>query len=286
MKKLLSVLILVSAILALNGCGEKVSIDSGRVAKQLTTNGLESSIRRAGVFRLDSCVLTACPRFVILDAFENTKSIESKYYISKSKLDLTMVLDIQYAVKEDNDSINTVFGRVKSVPINGTRQSIITTEQVYMTYIKPTIIDTTRSALNDYDIDTIMDNLSDVRTYVEKAIIASYEDTPIIIKSVTFSLVSFPKVIVSKREEAASVEAEKITKLKRIEADMEVLKTKRLFDIENAQIAVEADAIVSKSMDEKMATWLMLQAMQTCASRESGDCHIDIHPSLLPILRK
>ncbi|RKZ94633.1 MAG: hypothetical protein DRQ46_09660 [Gammaproteobacteria bacterium] len=275
-------IISILAILVLSGCGDKVTVDSGRVAKQLGTNGLEAAIRRAGAFRLDSCITTACPRFVVLDVFENTQTIASKYYISASKLNLELEVDIQYAVKEDDTSINKVYKRVKSVPVAGERKSIITTEQVFNTYIKPVSIGTIRTALNHYDIDNIMDNLSEVQIYVEKAFKEKLKDEPVIIKSLTFSLVSYPKVIVERREEEASVDAEKATKLKRLAADLIVLKERRKLDLEHARVAVEADKIISDSMDEHMATWLMLEAIQACAERTVGNCNIDIHPALLP----
>ena len=272
------------AMLILSGCGDKVTVDSGRVAKQLGTNGLEDGIRRAGAFRLDSCVTTACPRFVVLDVFENTQTISSKYYISSSKLNLELDVDIQYAVKEDDASINKVYKRVKSVPVNGERKSIISTEQVFSTYVKPVSIGTIRTALNHYNIDQIMDNLSEVQIYVENAFKEKLKSEPVIIKSLTFSLVSYPKVIVERREEEASVDAEKATKLKRLEADLIVAKEERKLQIEHAKNAVEADKIISDSMDEDMATWLMLEAIQTCAERTTGDCSIDIHPALLPTM--
>lgn len=281
MKKI--ILLMVTSVLMI-GCGDRVTVDSGRVAKQLGINGLEKTIRRSGAFRLDSCVISACPRLVILDVFENTEEISGKFYISKSKLDLTLSLDIQYAVREDDDSINKVYDRVKSVQGTVSRTSVITTEQVFNTYIKPTITDIARSALNNYTIDEIMDNLSAVRKFVELEIKKSYKDSPVIINSVAFSKVSFPEVIVSRREEAASVDAEKITKMKRLEAQLEVAAKQRELDLLRAKNAVAADKIVSKSMDKKMSTWLMLEAIQTCAERETGDCHIDIHPALIPQL--
>lgn len=283
MKKLNLLLIAIVSLLVLSGCGSKVTVESGRVAKQLGTNGLETEIRRAGAFRLDSCITTACPSLVILDVFENTATIESQYYISASKLNLTLHVDIQYAVKEDDASINKVYERVKSVP-NGNRQSAITTEQVFSTYVKPVSIGTIRTALNHYDIDKIMDNLSEVQDYVEVAFKNKLKDTPVVIKSLTFSSVSYPEVIVERREEEASVDAEKATKLKRLEADLIVAKEERKLQIEHAKNAVEADKIISNSMDEDMATWLMLEAIQTCAERTIGDCNIDIHPALLPAM--
>lgn len=33
-----------------------------------------------------------------------------------------------------------------------------------------------------------------------------------------------------------------------------------------------------------MTVWLILEAIQTCADRKTGDCNIDIHPSLIPQL--
>ena len=197
---------------------------------------------------------------------------------------MTLAVDIQYAVKEDDASINKVYKRVKSVPLGGKRQSVITSEQVFKTYVKPISIGTIRTALNHYDIDKIMDNLSEVQIYVEKAFKAKLSDTPVVVKSLTFSQVSYPAVIVERREEEASVDAEKATALKRLEADLIVAEKRRALVLKKAAIAVAADKIVSKSMDKKMQVWLLMDALQTCAERENGDCHIDIHPSLIPQL--
>lgn len=284
MKKLY-VFVIALSVIALTGCGERVRIETGEVAKQLGTNGLEKEIRRSGAFRLDSCLFTACSGLSILEVFETTATIESEYYISASKLDLTLNTDIQYSVKDDNGAINSIYGRVKSIrDTSSNRIYRITTDQVFKTYIKPTIVDTIRTALNKYDIDTIMDNLPEVRNFVEKSVKESVKDLPITINTLTFSKVSWPKIIVTRREEAASVDAEKVTKLKRLDAALVVARKERELQIEKAKIAVEADVIVSKSIDNKMATWLMLEAIQTCAERETGDCNIDIHPALIPHL--
>ena len=270
-------------LLTLSGCGKKVTVESGRVAKELGSTGLEKRIRSAGAFRLDSCILSACSSLVVLEAFENTQKIKSKYYISASKLNLELEVSIVYAVKTDDNSINKVYERVKSVKTES-RGSIITSERIFDTYVNPIGIGNIRTSLNNYNIDEIMDNLSEVNDYVQSEFIKKLENEPVVIKSLTFSFVSYPEVIVSRREEEASVDAEKSTKLKRLEANLIIVKERKKLDIQRATVAVEAARIVSESMDAKMQVWLMLEVLQTCAERTVGDCNIDIHPSLLPRL--
>lgn len=58
-------LLAVAALLA-GGCGDRVTIQPGEVGRQLTINGLEDENRPPGAFRMDSCMITACPKLVRL----------------------------------------------------------------------------------------------------------------------------------------------------------------------------------------------------------------------------
>ena len=281
----LSKLLLVGSIplaLTLSSCGERVNVPTGQVAKIIGTSGLKPNITKPRSFRLESCFFTACEKLSRLEVFEDTLLFQSTYYISEDKLDLTLDLKIQYKLNSNPDDINSVYSRVKSVPeLSGHR--MIKISRVFDTYITPVLKDTVRETLNNYSMNQIMDNISEVKKVVEKVVIEKTKNTPITINSITFSKIAYPESITEKRVEAARVDSEKIISLKRIAAEIEVSEQRKLLMIKDARIAVEADKIVSKSMDKKMATWLFLNSFDKCAEN-TGGCSISIHPSMIPML--
>ena len=137
MKKI-SVLGFLLCSLFLTGCGERVSIQPGEVGKQLTTDGLEKEIRRPGAFRMEQCLVVACPRLVRLQVQKATKQFKiDKLLLMKSNVDLSNVeVGVQFQVKDNEESINRIFEEVRPVAassiegesLSGSSVLVITTD--------------------------------------------------------------------------------------------------------------------------------------------------------------
>lgn len=265
MKKLVQVLILVGLTLFFTGCGEKVVINSGEVGKQLTTSGLEKEIRAPGAFRMDSCFFgMACPKLVRLQVSETTEVIPGKFFINKSDLELELELSLQYAVKKDEKSINGVFERIKAEK-SDSNQMMIPNENIYNAFIRPVIRDTVRVALNNYSIDEIMNNLSDIKTFTENEVRKVLKDTPIDVITLAFSKVGYPEAILKAKEDFAKIELEKATKMRAIAAELEILKKTMELEKERAKMTLEVDEIIATKMNTNLEKYLTLQAINKSA---------------------
>lgn len=266
MKKIILPITIVFSLLLFTGCGEKVVIENGEVAKQLTTSGLEEEIRTAGAFRMESCFGTACPKLVRLTIAETTVVVPGDFFIAKSDLAMELELSLQYAVKGDNKSIDKVFNRVKATPVNND-QLLITEQKVFDTFIKPVLRDTVRVALNTYTVEQIIANLTDVRIFVENSVKEKLNNSPINVISLSFSKISYPESIMKAKEDFAKIELEKATKMKAIAAELEIAAKEQELKVVKAKMALEVDTIVSERMNPELATYMLLEAINTSAEK-------------------
>ena len=266
MKKLLITITMLGSMIFFTGCGEKVIIENGEVGKQLTTDGLEDQIRTAGAFRMENCFGTACPKLVRLTIAETTEIVPGKFFIAKSDLAMDLELSLQYSVKKDNKSLNSVFDRVKATqdPTNNS-QLLINEKKVYDTFIKPVLRDTVRVALNNYTVEQIIANLTDVRIFVENAVKEKLNDSPIKVISLSFSKIGYPESIMKAKEDFAKIELEKATKMKAIAAELEIAAKEQELKIVKAKMALEVDKIVAERMNSKLAEYMLLEAINTSA---------------------
>jgi len=267
MKKILLYAIVgLSSILLLSGCGQKVRVEQNEVAKILGSNGLEDEILKNSTFRLDSCFISACPKLVTLDVTKNTKVIPGNYYMPKSDMEMELELSIQYSVKKDKKSIDTVFEEARSINNpNFDYLASIPAEKLYEIYIKPIIKDSTRQALNSFKIEQVMDNLEETRLFVFKTINKKLKDSPVKIDTLSFSKIGFPELILQKKKEFAAIDTQKATDMKAMAAELEIMAKKLELEKKKAKMQLEVDNIISKQLDKKMVIWGIIQAIQTSA---------------------
>lgn len=264
MKKLLVLFGLVS-VLALTGCGERVMINNSEVGKQLTVSGLEDKVRSPGALRLESCVFSSCPKLVRLSVAEESAEIGGAYYNSQSDLELDMTVAMQYTIKRDNNSLNEVFSRIKPVQASSSRDLYIQSEQVYNVFVQPVLRDTVRASLNNYSIEEIMDNLPQVREYVESEVRKRLSETPIDVVNLTFSKVGWPKVILQAKEEFAKIEIDKATQFRAIAADLEIMEKQMDLEIARAKMTLKVDSVVASAMTPQLQNYMLLNAINKSA---------------------
>ena len=133
-------------LFAILGCGERVTIQPGEVGKELGTGGLEEEIRKPGAFRMDSCIIAACPKLVRLQTQKATKEFTiDKLFLPKSNVDMTKVsVGIQFQIRQDDASIETAYSEVRPVQANTVEGSeassdlilLITSDMLYQTYVQ------------------------------------------------------------------------------------------------------------------------------------------------------
>lgn len=256
--------------LMFSGCGERVQVEQGQIGKVMDANGLEEEIRDVSTFRLDSCVLSACPKLITIDVTKNVSKVDGKFFMPKSDMEFGIELNIQYSAKNDKESLNTIFKEIPSQPIEGKRDvNTISTAKLFARYIEPIVIDTTRQALGNYTIEEIMSNLEETRQFIYESLNKKLATSPVQIDVLSFSKIEYPALILKKKEDFASIDTQKATDMKAMAAELEILAKKLELEKAKAKMQLEIDTIVSDRMDSKMIAWGIIQAIQNSAENKT-----------------
>lgn len=239
-------LFLLSVSLFLVACGERVMIEPGEIGRQLTSGGMETENRPAGSFRMETCVLDACPRLIRMQMQLSTKEIKiDKLFLPKSNVDLTNVqVGLQFRVKPDDHSINRVFTEVKPSQMPD-GQMAITTDMIYDTYISRKAPDAIITGLREYEVDQVLSSVPEISKYVKDKINEMLHDTPIEVTEVGFpnGIGEPPFEVLDAKRKLYAVEEQKARDLKALAADLIVEEQRQKIqqlratnDTENAKI--------------------------------------------------
>ena len=247
---------LICAALVLSACGDRVAIQPGEVGRQLTITGLEAQNRQPGAFRMDSCVVTACPKLVRLQTQKATKEFTiDKLFLPKSNVDMTKVqVGIQFRVKRDDESIGKIFEEVRPVQANSVEGNaaesskvlLITTDMVYATYIQRKAPDAIITALREYTVDEVLSNVPEIAEFAKGQINTMLSKTPVEVTELGFpnGIGEPPPEVLEAKRKLYAVEEQKARDIKALAAALTVedhrqaVQTKRVHnDVENAKIA-------------------------------------------------
>jgi hypothetical protein len=233
------------------GCGERVSIQPGEVGRQLTTSGLEQDNRPPGAFRMESCVFTACPKLVRLQTQKTTKLFKiDKLFLPKSNVDMTNVeVGLQFRVKQDKASLNTIFSEVRPVdaPDDGSSLVlVISTDMIYETYIQRKAPDAVITALREYQVDQVLSDVPEIAEFTKNKINELLAETPVEVTELGFpnGIGQPPDEVLDAKRRLYAVEEQKARDIKALEAELIIEKQRQLVqklrtqnDLENAQAA-------------------------------------------------
>lgn len=241
----------------LAGCGDRVTINSGEVGKQITSGGLEDIIRDPGSFRMESCMFSACPRLVRLQTAVSAKDITvDKVFLPKSNVTLDNVtFGIQFKVKPDKDSINNAFSTIKSVPVNNNETDrIINSDMVFSTYIQRKAPEIVIAALREYTVEDALSKVEVISEFVKDKLNSQLSDTPIEITEFGFpnGVGTPPAIVLKAKEELYAIDEEKARSLKSYEAQLEIEKGKQRVAQTRAQNANEISAKLGIPVDQYM----------------------------------
>ncbi len=268
------ILLLAVSVLFIGCTGPGQSINSGEIGK--VSN--EDEIRGEGTFNLDYKLIGVNDKLIKAQVGLTTHVIGGKYFIPKSDLRVGLNIAIQVKVRDDEQSQRQVLGLTTTITDGGA--SLITSKRMFDVYIMKGLRSTIRQALSKYKIEDIILNLGSVEKEISDSIVKLAESSPLEVYTATFDSIEWPEPVIIAKEAAAEIAATKKNRMLQLAADLEVKAAERQLQILNARLAVEADAIIAPSMGPKMATWMMLEAIQECARKEN--CNIDIHPAMLP----
>lgn len=234
MKKTTLVFIITVLSSLLVACGDRTSIQPGEVGKILESAGLEGEIRQPGVFRMEYCFTSACPKLVRLQVNKSTADLTiNSLFLPKSNVDLTNVtVGIQFRVKHDKESINQAYAEAKPVQASGVggnqdesnRVLIITTDMIWSTYGERKAPDAIVTALRNYTVDEVLVNVPEIAAYAKAKINEMLKDTPIEITELGFpnGIGEVPQEVRLSKRKLFAIEDDKAREIKSLAVQLEI----------------------------------------------------------------
>ncbi len=274
--------VLMSAVLLLSGCGERVTINPGEVGKQNTTDGLEDKLRGPGSFRMESCVISACPKLIRLQTAVAAEEIEiDKVFLPKSNVTLDDVkFGIQFRIKEDKVSRNAAFHNIRAQELS-TQESKITSEMIFGTYVERKAPEAVIVALREYTVEQALTNVDTIAEYVQKAVNKSLADTPVEITEFGFpnGIGKPPAIVLTAKEQLYAIDEEKAREIKALEAALEVEDQRQAVQRKRAK----NDAEIADQLGIPIAEYMHLKTQERFADAAESGTPVALGGQFIPI---
>ncbi len=260
----------------LSGCvGDRTSIQTGEVGKQLTSSGLEKSIRTPGSFRMDYCgTWAACPKLVRLQVNKSTADLQiDSLFLPESNVDVKNVkVGLQFQVKQDKESINKVFEEVRPEPAedsDSSRVLLITDEMVFETFLKRKAPDAIISALRLYKVEQILTDVPEIAEFTKQKINEMLIDTPIEVTELGFpnGIGEVPEEVIHAKRKLFAINEDQTRRIRALEADL-VIESQRQ---KVQEIRVRNDIINARNAGISYSEYVSLKTTERFAdAAETG----------------
>ncbi|PPR19413.1 MAG: hypothetical protein CFH43_00197 [Proteobacteria bacterium] len=269
MKKLLCIAIVMSVAL-LTGCGERVTINTGEVGKELGTNGLEEEIRKPGSFRMDTCIFSACPKLVRLTTAKSAEEVTvAKVFLPKSNVDLTDVtFGMQFRIKDTPESQNQAFEEIKAQVVTD-RELIITSDMIFNTFVKRKAPEAVIAALREYSIEDALTSPDTIAIFVLEQVNVALKDTPVELTEFGFpnGVGTPPEEVLTAKRKLYAIDEEKAREIRALQAALEVEKQRQVVQ----QARVTNDVVNAKTAGVSFVEYVTLKNMERFAdAAEAG----------------
>jgi len=269
MKKLLFIPIVLSVAL-LTGCGERVTINTGEVGKELGTNGLEEEIRKPGSFRMDTCIFSACPKLVRLTTAKSAEEVTvAKVFLPKSNVDLTDVtFGMQFRIKDTPESQNQAFEEIKAQVVTD-RELIITSDMIFNTFVKRKAPEAVIAALREYSIEDALTSPDTIAIFVLEQVNVALKDTPVELTEFGFpnGVGTPPEEVLTAKRKLYAIDEEKAREIRALQAALEVEKQRQVVQ----QARVTNDVVNAKTAGVSFVEYVTLKNMERFAdAAEAG----------------
>lgn len=282
----LSKLILLSFLLP--ACGDRTSIQTGEVGKELNNSGLDEDILPPGVFRLTYCGVTACPKLVRLQVNKSTADLKiDSLFLPKSNVDISNVeVGIQFQVKSDEKSINKVFNEVRPEPATDlqsgetNRVLIITADKVYETFLKRKAPDAIVTALREHTVEEVLTNVPEISKNTKEMINKMLEDTPIEVTEIGFpnGIGEVPQEVLQAKRRLFAIEEEKARQIKSLEAELIIEDQRQAVQRKR----VENDLANSRHASSTYEEYVMLKTLERFADAAENGTSVGLGAPVVP----
>lgn len=271
MKRAMMIFLALVALGLMTGCGKKVEVGAGEVAKISGKEGYRPGVIHTSKFRLDWC-LVYCDNLVILDASDNFHSMDMSVFMPEDRLDLDFTVRLTLAVNPDK--YDELFSRMRVDPSEASgRVRNISLNRAFRTYAEQIINTTSRAHISQFSIMEIAGNRDAVSSSLAARLTQELEEnTPFIVRHAALSDVKFPPLITSaqqaaaeRREAIAQEQAELEVSRVRLERELQEERLRRLVDVERAEAEAQVNQILADSMTPAYERYRELQFLDLAA---------------------
>ncbi|WP_193162641.1 SPFH domain-containing protein [Microbulbifer hainanensis] len=260
-------ILIISFVMTLCACADRVEVPPAHVGKILTKNGYKPETVPPSKFRLDMC-LFYCDKLVTLATADFGYMEKFKLFMPKDQLNMSF--DVRMTGAINRAMIDNIFDRIP--PANNN----ISVQHVYNTYAQPVIRDVVRRVVAKYSINEIASSREALSQELFTAVSEALEGTPIAVRRLGLADVQFPKVITEAKERAAErrelIEQEKaqfeIQKIQ-MERDLEREKMNRAIAREKAIGQKEVNDLLAKSVTDKYLAYRTLEVLDKMAESDN-----------------
>lgn len=237
------------------GCGAKVEVPPGHVAKIMTKDGYRDGLIPTSKLRLDYC-MNYCDRLVIMDNTDKSYVEPMTIFIPADKLNITV--DLRATLSIDPMKADPLFNKLPQVAKTD-QESLISGETIYNTYGKQILQAEVRSYLTQYSISEIASNNekinADIQLLLQKVMGAK---TPFVVNYAGLTNIKYPAIITEaqensakRREMIAQEEASLSVSKVKLDRELQEAKMQRAIDKEKAETEAQAQRVLAEAVDPR-----------------------------------
>lgn len=259
-------IVLATSMLILTACGQTISIPSGTVGRQLSTDGLETKIYQPGAMRLDACPFTSCPQMVILQTGLSAEEISvGTVFLPQSNVDLSDVkLAVQFRVRPNEQSINRIYHDVTSEKDkDDERTRHISADMLYRIYLQRLVPNIIIAVLRDYSVEQVLSNVDKIAVATHKKIGEEMKDQPIEVTEVGFpnGIGKPPEQVLDAKRNLYVVNENITRQIRELEGQLRVEQQRQIVQ----QLRVKNDVTNAETANLPVGQYMELKIMERFA---------------------
>ena len=270
------------------GCGERVEIPPGHVAKILTKDGYREGLVPSSKIRLDACTVN-CDKAVILDATDKSYTETMEIFIPGDKLMVTV--DVRATLSVDPNKADALFNKLPQQE-KSAYESLIASDSIYNTYGRQILLAEVRGYLTQYSINEIASNIDkingDLQVLLQKKMQAK---TPFVVNYAGITSTKFPPIITKaqenaaeRREAIAGEEAKLAVRTVELERELKEAQLQREIEKEKAETKAIEQRTLAEAVDNRVLRLQELEIEKIKAERWDGKLPQTIMGGQVPMI--
>lgn len=256
------------------GCGQRVEVPPGHVAKIMTKDGYQEGLIPTSKLRLPFC-MNYCDRLVVLDSTDKPYVEPMEIFIPSDKLNIN--LDVRATLSVDPMKAEALFDKLPQVT-KGDQESIIEASAIYNTYAKQILQAEVRALITKYTINEIASNNERINQEIQVLLSdVMGKRTPFTVKYAGLTNITFPPIITKaqensaeRREMIAQEEAQLELNKVKLERDLQEAKLQRLIEKEKAETEAVKQRTIAETITPQYLRSKELEIEQIKAEKWNG----------------